>query len=165
MELMFPFLIIVLILMYTGCGFGQNYSLVLKGKTTGVERTIHEGSRISIKRSDGSYVKGTLSIISNSEIMISQSKIELNDISIISSKSASSNITGGALIGSGGLLITLGIIAISTASTQTNKSNFNALPVIGVIVVGGLIVPYGITHIIKGKRYKKEIWEYRIKDR
>jgi len=160
MKSVFSILSFILILGINS--FGQNSDLVLTARSNGFIQTIHEGARISINCNDGRYLKGKLKILSNSQIMLCTDTISMDEINLIRYGTVFTKITSGILIVGGGLLITACGISLAKAGTPTNKTNYNALPVVGFIGVGTFITTGGIIHLIKGRKFKKEIWEFSI---
>jgi len=143
--------------------FGQHYDLVLTAKTNGFSQTIHEGAGIAVNCNDGRYIKGKLKIISYTQIMLGTDKISMDEINSIRYGTKFSRITSGILIVGGILLEAAIVISLAKAGTRTHKDNFNPLPAVGLINVGAIVTTGGIIYLIKGRKFKKEIWEFSIK--
>jgi hypothetical protein len=138
--------------------------LLLKAKATGIERTINEGSRISIICNDHRKLKGKLKIISNSAIMLGANKINIDEINSINRGTVFSKVTSSILIAGGGFLIAYTYVGLSTTINKTKeyKVNLDPVPGYGLIGIGAGLLTAGIIYFINGKKYKKELWEYSV---
>jgi hypothetical protein len=163
------FLLFGIILTLIVKGYSQNNVLVIKNKTTGKERILHEGKRLKVVYIDGAKYRGTLKIncdsnlVSGSGIMIGKDKLNLDKVRMIKEQPLSSKIIGGVLIGISAVFVTLGIGVIINTWGETPEHEIPPYVEGLASIAGGVIIgTAGLLIISGGKKYSADKWDFYI---
>lgn len=118
------------------------------------------GRNIQIHLADAKY-KGRLDSVSPENIYIKGQAIPVKDIEKIRFKLRGTQIAG-AIIGTGGLVITGAGIALLVQAVRDDSIGSLFLAIAGIAVTGVGIIPtsIGTTMFLLGKSYKAKDWEF-----
>jgi hypothetical protein len=159
--------ILIICIILTGVinGYGQNKGLLLKNKSTGKEKLIHEGERIKVLCKNGLVIRGRLKmndtskLVENTVVMIDSQKVNINEIETIKIKS----LAGKIITGSGGVLTVGGTALVIVAVFSFGEGGI-ILAGIGLTGIGAgvAITIAGVIILVSGKKYTSELWVYSI---
>lgn len=143
---------------------GQQNELILTNKRTHQIKTLQQGKRIKILKTDGEKIKGKLIIINDSIVSINETTFSLSEIEKIRIKTLFSKIAGGTVTTGGTGFMILGTLLIAQTSPMGGYGSFFGVALgIPTISAGILIAGAGIAILASGKNFKKVKWNYSIR--
>lgn len=157
------FALVFVLLCFSSSFFAQDV-LVLTKKKNGKEKIISHNNKIKIWTNSGGEYKGYYTLHEDSLTILNEETISLEDIEMIGSKSTGVNIAGGSLAGLGGFAI----IGLSITMVQVLSDGGLATKLLVILIPSEvfaiLITTAGVIMLKTGKKFKKDKWNYSIKE-
>jgi hypothetical protein len=151
------------LLCFSSSFFAQEV-LVLTKKKNGKEKTISLNNKIKLRTNSGEEFKGLFTLHEDSLTIVDEGTISLQDIEMISCKSTGVKIAGGSLAGFGGFAIIGLSISIVQALSDGALGTTLLVILIPTEIVAILITTAGVVMLTRGKKFKKDKWNYSIKE-
>lgn len=128
-------------------------------------KEIKTGKRVKIVMNSGETIKGRITM-QDGELLINNQMIDLDQISVLRTKSLASTIVGGVFVGFGSPIELLGGVTL-IQSTQTSEPCERAsflIAGVALVSVGTVILIPGALFLLIGKKHKAEKWSFSVVD-
>jgi hypothetical protein len=143
--------------------YGQNGDLILSNRTTGKIKTIHQGKKVKVICQDGKIVKGKITFVNDSTIILGNSVVALNQITTIKMNPFTK--IGDKLMIAGSVFTISGGAALTTVfliDALTGAWAFAFLSAMTLTPTGLLIIIPATVLLSVKKNYSTENWNFKI---